>query len=151
MSAYLQSNDHFNVLASYFTDRVHDKGMWCKLGKDYTYLNTPEQAETVFWLLVNENTRSLQARYPQSPDMWENAKSYKFKYIPNAKQLYSVGEIAKAIDGLEYQSCEADNHEDTEAYLLTRQMQKHLLTLLEDYEMAETWSIDQVKVKEFYS
>lgn len=147
MSAFLQSNDHFSVLASYFTDRVHDKGMWCKLGDNYTYLNTPEQAETVFWVLVNENTRSLEARYPQYPDMWENAKSYKFKYMPNAKQLYSVGEIAKALDGYEYQACEADDHDKTEAYQLVQQMRKHLLTMLEDYEIADTWSIDQAKSK----
>lgn len=149
MSAFLNNNEHFNVIASYFASRVHGQGLWYEVGDKYDYL-TPDNAETVFWVLVNENTRSLQARYPQYPDMWANAKNYKFRYIEGAKRLYSVGEMAKALDCLEYQSCEAEKHEQTEAYKLVQSMRKHLLTQLEDYEMADTWDITEVKKNQPY-
>ena len=147
MSAYLQTNEHFNVISSYFASNISEKGLWTELNGNYNYL-TPETAEVVFWILVNENTRSLQARYPESPDMWEAAKQYAFTYIPDANRLYSVGEIAMALDGLEYQSCETDDYYQSEAHRIVQNMRKHLLTQLEDYEMSETWTIDKVKNQE---
>jgi tRNA-dihydrouridine synthase len=123
---------------------VNGEGLWTELNDKYDYL-TPETAEVVFWVLVNENTRSLQARYPQSPEMWANAKEYSFKYIQQVNSLYSVGEIAMALDGLEYQSCEGSKYHDSTAYKLLQDMRKHLLKQLEDYEVSDTWTIDEVK------
>ena len=148
MSAYLQSNDHLNVLASYCAGRGVDNGMWTELDGEYQYI-TPETAEKVFDKLLAENVRSLQARYPQYPEMWERAKEYTFEYIEGVKRLYSVGEVAFAVDGYEYQACEAYNHEDSEAYKLTQDMRKYLLKQLEDYEVSNTWSIDQARKSEY--
>lgn len=139
MSAFIQSNEHIDVLVSYFTSEIHGNGLWTKVGGDWCYL-TPEKAYKVAEMLHKENLKSVNHRYNESEPM-----SYEFTYYPDMTQAYSPAEIAKAIDGLEYQSCEHEGWDSSEAKATLGRMRKQLLTKMRGYEEASTWSIDEVK------
>lgn len=139
MSAFIQSNEHIDVLVSYFTSSIQGRGLWTKIGDSYDYLK-PENAYKVAEVLHLENLKSVNHRYNESTPM-----SYEFTYYPDLDQAYSVAEIAKAIDGLEYQSCEHDDYDTSEGKAILGRMRKHLLTKTRGYEDANTWSIDEVK------
>ncbi len=139
MSAFIQSNEHFDVLVSYFASPVRGSGLWTKIGEDWDYL-TPENAYKVAEMLNIENLKSVNHRYNEGEQI-----SYEFTYYDLLDMVYTPAEIAKAIDGLEYQSCEHDGWDSSEAKATLGRMRKHLLTKMRGYEDAETWSIDEVK------
>ena len=140
MSAYIVNDDHINVLVSYFVEYRSMYQLWCKIGGEFTYL-TADNAKLLAYQLHKENIRSVNSRYSET----SSDEMYEFEYIEQAKQSYTTAEIAKAIDGLEYQSCEHDDWDGSDAKLNLNQMRKHLLSSLEGYEEANTWSIDSVK------
>ena len=139
MSAFIQSNEHIDVLVSYFTSDIQGRGLWTKVGDGYDYLK-PENAYKIAEVLHMENLKSVNHRYNDSEPM-----TYEFTYYPDLEQAYSPAEIAKAIDGLEYQSCEHDGWDSSEAKAVLNRMRKQLLTKMRGYEDANTWSIDEVK------
>jgi hypothetical protein len=92
MSAWLCSENHINLLAAY-----------------------SEDPETLFKLLVAENIRSLEARYPGRDflEEWkEEAAKYKFKPTERNDDATLV---VKCCDCFNYQSCETDDYDETEA------------------------------------
>jgi hypothetical protein len=137
MSAYIVDNKHINTLVSYFSKRLGEEGLWCKINDNYNYL-TPKNAQELASQLYKANVKSVNQRYGDKC-------SDDFKYNPlnvvQNPQKYSIGEIAKAIDGLEYQSCEFDGWHESEAKFNLNAMRKHLLANDIDYEEAETWEI----------
>lgn len=142
MSAYIVSDNHINVLVSWFVDYRKDNQLWYELNGNYGYMGI-EQAEEVANCLYNQNVRSVNDRYTEQT----GNESYQFKYITNAKQAYSLAEIAGAIDGLEYQSCESDDYHQTDAYKILTSMRKDLLRKVQERDLGDntTWSIDELK------
>lgn len=142
MSAYLVSDNHLNVLVSYFTSSIHGSGLWCKVNGEYTYL-TPDNAKYIAYELHKENCRSLDHRY----DEHNVDENYQFKYVRT--DAYSPLEIAGAIDCLEYQSCEREDYHQSEAYSLLCNMRKHLLREMAEKEFGNetTWEISEIKGK----
>lgn len=139
MSAYIVSDDHINVIVSYFVTPIMDDKLWIELDGKYDYMSeddTPKVAQRLY----AQNVRSVDARYDE-----ENGGQYQFKLVRDAKHLYSIGEIALALNGLEYQSCETDDYNETEAYKLVQAMRKHLLRKIAEQDDADTWHIDEVK------
>jgi hypothetical protein len=94
MSAWLCSENHINLLAA-FAD------------------NPP----TTFKLLVAENIRSLEARYPGRDflEEWKQEAS-QYKYNPETERPTDQTLIVKCCDCYDYQSCESDDWDVTEAY-----------------------------------
>lgn len=142
MSAYIVSNNHVNVIVSWFVDYRHDYQLWYELNGQYGYMGQ-EEAAAVADCLYNQNVRSVNDRYSEQTDN----ESYRFKYITNAKNAYSLAEIAGAIDGLEYQSCESDDYHQTDAYKILTSMRKELLKKVQSRDLGDntTWSIDELK------
>lgn len=138
MSAYIVDDKHINTLVRYFTSNIMGQGLWCKINDNYNYL-TPELAPELAKQLYKANLDSVNERYN------ENNKEV-FEYDPlnivQNPESYNVGEIAKAIDGLEYQSCEASDWEASEAKSNLNAMRKHLLSNSIEYEEANTWEIN---------
>lgn len=157
MSAYLTSNDTISALVTYWDKscshgtyntpksqlvRAHAAASdrngngWdhyqadqdtCRLIGCY---DTP--AKAVFALLVAENVLSLQARYPDSPDMWSAATLYRFK--PSAtvhNWLHCAplghGNLVGMASGYGYQACEHDGWKCSIAYQLIDQIKSNLL------------------------
>lgn len=143
MSAFIVDNNHINVIVSWFINPVSSQQAWIKVGDDYNHL-TRENAAQVAQILMIQNVRSVDSRYKE-----ENGYNYEFKYITNAK-AYSIGEIAMALDGLEYQSCETDDYYQTNAYEIIGMLRKCLLNTLYTKEGADTWAIHEVKQRKVY-
>lgn len=94
MSAYLCDEQHLSAIAEILS--------WTQLFKG----QTPEK---IFPLVVQENVRSLKARYPDYPDMWEGA--YKMIYTPQQAENACYCQRLKALRCYSYQSCEHDGWE----------------------------------------
>lgn len=137
MSAYIVDEKHINTLVSYFTSNVIGSGLWCKINDNYNYL-TPELAPELARQLHQANVDSVNKRYNEESKI-------EFEYDPlnvvQSPRSYSTFAIAKAIDGLEYQSCEALDWEISEAKYNLNAMRKHLLASSVEYDEAETWEI----------
>lgn len=89
MSAYLCDVDHLSAVAEILSWGATFKG------------RTPEQ---IFPLVVRENVRSLQARYPASPETWEGAEL--MTYRPQRAEDAHYPQRLKALHCYQYQSCE---------------------------------------------
>lgn len=142
MSAYLVSDNHINVIVSWFVDYRKDYQLWYELNGQYGYMDE-EAAKQVAWVLHSQNVRSVNDRYQEAG----SDETYEFKYLPRVKEAYSLAEIAGAIDGLEYQSCESDDYHTTDAYKILTSMRKQLLKKVQDRDLGDntTWSIDELK------
>jgi hypothetical protein len=108
--------------------------------------------EQVVDLLVKENIKSLQSRYPDSwfsfffsPDEAENKETIKEKiqaYIAEATAYAMTPSTDKAIDMIgyikcyRYQSCEHDGWVDSDAYWITQNL---LNEIYADLLESETW------------
>jgi hypothetical protein len=141
MSAYIVSNNHINLIASYFADHRHGEGLWCELDGSYGYLSPLDgTAEKLAHILFDENVRSVNARYTeaQSPE-------FNYVYLSQARRYYSPEEIARALDCLEYQLCETDDYRQSKAWELMCAMRKDLLDGLAMKAGVDSWSIDELK------
>lgn len=160
MSAYLSSNDCLNALVTYWelrSDQGADNSkdqlvrafawFYDSNGvKTYSYQHGITQAlkaiedygtpaNAVFHLLLEENVKSLKARYPGSEEMWEQAEDYRFRrsqvvlnwcMIPR-----SQGNLVGMLRGYRYQSCEHDTWERSTAFQILEQIKDYLLSDLE--------------------
>lgn len=143
MSAYIVTEDHINVIVSFFVTPVIDDRLWLKVNDEYNYMDENTSSK-VAEILYNQNVRSVNYRYNDK----QGNEHFEFEYIPQASQKYSVGEIAGALDCLEYQSCETDDYHQTEAYDIITMMRKHLLKMVQTEQLGDetVWSIERAKV-----
>lgn len=134
MSAYIMNEDEINTIVSYFIDpnNIFDNQLWTLVNGGHNYM-TRDNAQLVASKLYAQNVRSVNERYND-----ETVATYEFEYIPEARKR-PAGNIIGALDCLEYQSCETDDWEQTEACQIINDMRKHLLKKLagDDY----TWGI----------
>lgn len=142
MSAYTVSDNHLNVLVSWFMENRVEYRLWYKLNGKFGYMSAGD-APRVAYELYKQNVLSVNDRYNDI----ESDEQYTFEYIKNAKQAYGLAEIAGAIDCLEYQSCETDNYKNTDAYSIITAMRKNLLERVQNRELGDgtTWNIDELK------
>ena len=94
MSAYLCDEQHLSAIAEILAR---------------TSIFRPETPEEIFPLVVRENVRSLKARYPSYPDMWEGAD--KMAYSPQHAEDAPLAQRLKALHCYSYQSCEHNEWE----------------------------------------
>lgn len=144
MSAFIVSEDHINVIVSFFVTPVMDDRLWLKVNGNYGYMDG-ETVQAVAEILYNENVRSVNHRYNDS----EGNESYEFEYVPRARQKYNVAEIAGALDCLEYQSCESDDYRQTQAFDIITMMRKHLLKMVQTEQLGDetVWEISERKME----
>lgn len=138
MSAFVVDDNHINIIVSYFVTPLMQNRLWLELGGKYLYMAYGD-AHKVAECLYSQNIRSVNERYNETEE-----DGFAYRYI-EAAQNYSPGEIAMALDGLEYQSCETDDYHDTDAYKILLSMRKRLLTNMYEDEGADTWSITNVR------
>ena len=139
MSAYIESPAHIDTIVSYFIDPRPHQGLWLEFSEGYNYMSKDNAADIAAELYA-ENVKSVDHRYNET-----NIQDYEFTYIRQARDEYTPAEIAKALDGYEYQSCETPNYYNSRAASIVNSMRKHLLSNLAGYEEADTWSIDTVR------
>lgn len=94
---------------------------------------TRQTANRVGAMLWNENHRSVDHRYNEASDR----EVYRFKESPITSNLVAV---LKAIDCYEYQTCEHDEWEQSEAFAFCQALRKAVIHMLPGYEEAP-WRI----------
>jgi len=80
-----------------------------------------------FILMVNENLRSLEARYPGRPFLKEwkqEAGTYRFR---GARSTVSATQLLKACNCYDYQACETDDYETTDAAAFVKRVREYAL------------------------
>jgi hypothetical protein len=124
MSAYIVSKEHiiYLVTAAHRIDRLNRCG---------GYTNLPCDA-SILW---QENVLSVNARYPG--DKSDHALyTIEEKDIPGIIHLPDLGQLAKAVHCYEYQSCEHDGWEDSEAFAWCEKVKYNILQALPGYQNA---------------
>lgn len=106
--------------------------------------------ELVFNVLLKANVDSLKARYPDSPEMWEEAKNFKFKksYFARmaATEFKNLGFISSMCKGYSYQSCEHDEWQTSFAFHIIEDIKDKILNAVEKNEFKKFDSVEsQVK------
>ena len=169
MSAYLSSADCISALATYWEESLIrrrysspadeiGRAIGCasmaqgkgfpfdsyEKGRKLVGLASNQPASVVFELLLAENVASLKARYPDSPDMWQAAKAYRYKPSAYVRSLFNRGlghgTIVGMLRGFKYQACEHDAWPTSIGYQLCEQISAQLLEHLRSRDDAETWA-----------
>lgn len=167
MSAYLSSCDAISALATYFAYRTRQPEQ--ELGRvlanaafgrlvranfetahgEYNVCNREAlllieelggPARAVFRLLVMENQRSLEARYP-GDENYRDATGY--AYAPSASvrrwiSARTTGQLVGILRGYEYQSCEHPDWQQSDAYAICQSIRHALLSDLESRDCGES-------------
>jgi len=131
MSAFLVSSNHIDVLVH--ARRVLRHKTFGRIGGD----TTDTELGQMLW---RENMLSLAARVPTDASVDEVAlATYSATAYPPGR--FSIVELLKAIHCYEYQSCEHDGWDTSEARAYCRAVERELLGLLPGYESAP-WAIE---------
>lgn len=123
--------------AAYFASDSETAGDWelsRQWAEGYCYSDAGgSPGRAAYQLFLLENQRSLQARYPNDPDMWDSeGYSYQPPRIIQSWVLeLQTGQMVGLLRGFEYQACEHDGWQRSVAYQLCRQIERLLVSDLE--------------------
>jgi hypothetical protein len=129
MSAYIVSNRHIQAILS--CANKGERGLYYYWKRESIYFSG--NLDKIGQILLDENQRSVNYRYDT------NEPAPVFKWVPDPK-VYTPVEIIKLVNCLDYQSCETDNWEITEAHTILEAIKERAIHLLPGYDEAE-WSI----------
>jgi hypothetical protein len=104
----------------------------------YDRSSTPDDLQELAALFAAENARSVQHRYRQPTEAVEIPSALIARYL---LQPIAAAALLKAIDCLDYQSCETDDWERTPAYRHLSRLESIAKRALPGYESAP-WGID---------
>jgi hypothetical protein len=90
-------------------------------------------------LLYEANVDSMIARYGEDFDK-DDGTGRSYTYTERAGSLLTAVAFLKALDCLEYQSCEIDHWEKSEAYEVINELRRRAVKFLPGYEAA-AWEI----------
>lgn len=128
MSAYLCNDEHFDALATWATRRPHFETFRYRFNGEW---HTPDAAK-IATTLHAQNVRSVNHRYKE-----HESPSYRYQSVP--LDCISATDILMACDGLEYQSCETPDWEETEAFAILRAIRSRAIRVVT--EKSKCWSI----------
>lgn len=131
MSAFLVSDKHINTLLAW-ANLKRISGLM--IDGEILDFSSSNDLQKMAEILLDENYRSLNFRY-HSED-----KARKIVYRLSLVTLKPV-QIIKLCDCLDYQSCETDDWESTNAYKILQRIREHAIRCLPGYDEAE-WSIN---------
>jgi hypothetical protein len=132
MSAWLCTRTHVAAIVRWIEDNDRGAIDWAGFGAAL-----PEGLAT---MLHQENVRSIAARYPDSFREFVRGAEFSYTDIRRAPKLSPV-EMLKAIQCFEYQSCEHDEWESSNAARFLRHAQAAAIAKLPGYDTAP-WGID---------
>lgn len=141
MSAFIVGHDHIDALMTYAVEKRIS--YWNPAAKTRITI-TAENAEEVGRILLHENEVSVRYRYSDcGPDdlpgtIGENAETYKFRRAPMLP-MRAVA-VIKAVNCLEYQSCEHPGWESSLAWRICQDIKSQSVHDLPGYDEA-AWEI----------
>ena len=128
MSAYLVSDEHLNYLVSFASDQ---RVTWWD-GKTRPGIYGQEQS--VFNKLFRANVESVNARYKENTPPMPS----RFRYRSDATPI----QVLKACSCFDYQACEVDDYDQTEAATIVDAIRRAAIRSLQGYEEA-AWEIKE--------
>lgn len=132
MSAFMCSEAHLSLLVQAAVTPKRIGGALTYRHKGVTHICKGREA-AVLAMLVRANVASLLTRYEnRHPHMIEGVDDY--RYTPRA--MPPAVAIIKLADCFDYQACEVDNYEDTEAHAFTTALVRFLSDQLPGYDDA---------------
>lgn len=155
MSAFMHSATHINEILNSAEMRKGGSGFSWYFGGARKYLDR-SQMTAIGQMLMHENAESVASLYDMKnlessadggtrPMMYleylERAASYVF--TPRASRRLSPIAAIKAIDSYEYQSCEHEGWETSEARAFVQQLTRYLITLTPEYAQADSWRLSE--------
>lgn len=138
MSAWIVDEEHVRVLVwagKRFASPGHNLSWYYR--KNWHYL-TPETAPAVGEMLMRTNIASVNFRYDENTPV-------RYHHRAPRRTTWSVGEILKAVNCYEYQSCEHDGWNRSQAKAFCAALKEHLIREVPGYEAAP-WGIDDSSV-----
>lgn len=148
MSAWIVSKRHIDVLVQAgWSARRDDRLRWYHGGNPHELdYDNRDAVGRMLWL---ENHKSVDYRYPGEEDgqlpgpvglKRADIEAYTFHLAYRSDRKLSLAALLKAIDAYEYQACEHDGWETSEARTYCQSLRKHLIRQLPGYEEAE-WGL----------
>jgi hypothetical protein len=142
MSAYMVGYDHIDALLSFASTPRHGSTSYYVPDEGQTYITTANATE-IGRILLRENERSINARYPDQIDMVdEPAENYVFKSWPAPLSAVS---ILKACSCFDYQACETDDYDKSLAWTIINAIRARAISRLPGYEDAPGWEFRRPK------
>jgi hypothetical protein len=132
MSAFLCSADHLSSLVN----ALRYEDTYCRLD-DVVSPGKGTPAERGFSMLLEENIKSLRARYGDDDDWTEDARC--MHYNPKAR-ANSILEVIKLAHSYEYQSCEHAEWKESQACRFIRRLISEMTSILPGYDNAR-WTM----------
>jgi len=136
MSAYMCNKEHIDYLLTAALSRKHGPLSWWDKGGRFEL--TYETVNRVGAMLISENQASLTARYGEA----EEVEPYIFtRYYGTIDPV----QVLKSISCYEYQACEHDGWETSEAHDFCRALRHDAINRLPGYSDAE-WGAPKPRV-----
>jgi len=140
MSAFLCSNDLYDLLVSFYFQNPRDSThLYLKYKgiENATQANAPQLVRDAF---IDENWLSLQYRYEDAEQAWgDDYRRLKQTPYKQIHLLPQPGVIARAALCLAYQSCEHPGWEQSSSFKILADLKTQLLKNLPGYSSMEGW------------
>lgn len=141
MSAFQVNPEHIGAIAKWAIR--HNRGArftsyWNGSTRDYYF-------EDICTVLANECFRSVRTRYPKGPLPGPTAFSDSPVQVTEPMSTFadlSPVDVLKACQSYEYQSCEIDDWDQSEAYALVERIKDAAIHALPGFDASPAWSID---------
>ena len=132
MSAFVVGNQHITAMLSILEASFPvSPASYRYNGQAYYYrANKQELGQK----LIDQNYRSVNYRYDEDTPVPE------FQ-LALGGHLWTPVEIIKACHCYNYQSCETSDWEDTEAYAISKMIERQAVRMLPGYNEAQAWPI----------
>lgn len=136
MSAFVCGHDHIDALLSFAVDK---KASFYDREKECHIYFTRDTATEIGQILLRENVRSVEDRYPSSqPDdlpgiIGEDVRSYKFRYFGPKSAL----QVLMDCQCFDYQACETDDYEQSKACKIIDAIRTNAIRSLPGYDECE--------------
>jgi hypothetical protein len=131
MSAFLLSNKHIATLINSARPKFEADSFSYRYKEEVFYSNGDRGR--LGQVLMEQNYRSINTRY--------NEKTAAPKFADDWNTSADPVVILKACDCYDYQSCETDDYEQTEAYVIVQAIRHRNISRLPGYDKAP-WGID---------
>lgn len=144
MSAFVVSEAHINALACAMiygpTPRARWHRIWSDQAEAFRTSDMDTQATLLGRLLLAENFRSVDHRYPAGAPSAEDRAAEARLFVEARTESRSLVELLKAVSCYEYQACEHPGWEGSQAARLCEALRGQLIAALPGWEAAP-WGI----------
>lgn len=143
MSAFVVSNYHITGLLSfarslhYGINVYNNKQFVCTIDRK-TDIN---EMSKIGQILLDQNYHSVNTRYKEN----DSAPAYRFK--PILSRQFKAVEILKACNCYDYQACEDDDYDKTNAHAIIDAIRHSAINRLPDYDNADGWTLREPPTK----